>query len=218
MLLLFRYTLVMTVNDISAIEGNKENLDFLTHLVRETKIVPFLGTGFSIPACPGWGKFLDGFFECLKQEERILPDEEERYLQLQDGTQPGGFEAMADRLLQCGRRQFCDEKINRHFKTQPTPEMTQKFRLLHTVFPFLKITTNFDPLIENTSLAGQHVSVCRGNQSDELQRLFTRNQENALLKIHGTLTHVPAIVLASHQYQAIYGHPTDFDPNAEIRA
>ena len=56
----------MRGNDILHEHGNEENLKKLIAL--KTSLVPFIGAGFSVPACPAWAKFLDLFFNSIKDE------------------------------------------------------------------------------------------------------------------------------------------------------
>jgi hypothetical protein len=49
----------MGAEKIFEIPGNKENIELLTQLAREKKLVPFIGAGFSVPACPTWADFLE---------------------------------------------------------------------------------------------------------------------------------------------------------------
>lgn len=122
---------------------------------------------------------------------------------------------MADLLIvKTDRRRF-EEEISIQFDKPLLPQMEQKFKLFHGAFPGLKITTNFDCLIEN-SAAGSHVEVCRGDRPQELERLFTRFEQNTLLKIHGGLRDIHSIVLSSKQYAAIYSHESKFSPKAAL--
>ncbi|NIN22921.1 MAG: hypothetical protein GTO56_32985 [Candidatus Aminicenantes bacterium] len=122
---------------------------------------------------------------------------------------------MADFLVQkSGRRKF-EEEMKTHFHKPLLPEMKKKFDLLHRAFPGLKITTNFDCLIENNAF-GTHVNVCCGYQGEELEKWFTYMDKNALLKIHGDLQDVSSIVLSSKQYAEIYRDPAGFDPKAPL--
>ncbi|NIM78158.1 MAG: hypothetical protein GTO20_05160, partial [Candidatus Aminicenantes bacterium] len=200
--LLLLYIYPMGVEEIVEINRSQKNL------------VPFLGAGFSVPACPTWGNFLEQFFQGLKGEF-LLPEDETHFLQLKNSDQDNRFEAMADFLVKkSGRRKF-EEEMKTHFDKPLLPEMKKKFDLLHRAFPGLKITTNFDCLIENNAF-GTHVNVCCGYQGEELEKWFTYMDKNVLLKIHGDLQDVSSIVLSSKQYAEIYGDPAGFDPKAPL--
>jgi hypothetical protein len=53
--------------EIFQLPGNKENLETLRELVRRKQVAPFLGAGFSAPACPTWAAFLETLFLELKK-------------------------------------------------------------------------------------------------------------------------------------------------------
>ncbi|UCH98446.1 MAG: SIR2 family protein [Candidatus Aminicenantes bacterium] len=199
-------------NDILQEPGNAKNIKKL--IAQKKFLVPFIGAGFSAPACPTWSAFLDLFFDGIK-EEFLHAREIQQYLQLKNSGHEKKFEKMADFLVEkSGRRKF-EEEISAHFDKPLPPQMKPKFHLLHRAFPGLKITTNFDCLVENNA-PGPDVWVCHGTKAGELERLFTRFEQNSLLKIHGGLRDIHSIVLASSQYAALYGHPTGFDSHAPL--
>ena len=202
----------MRGNDILHDRANAENLKKL--ITQKKYLVPFIGAGFSVPACPTWANFLDLFFDSIK-EEFLLDEDIEHYEQLKDSGHEKKFEKMADLLVKkAGRRKF-EEAINANFDKPVTDAVKPKFSLLHRAFPGLKITTNFDCLVENSG-TGPHVRVCYGTKKDELERLFTHFDQNSLLKIHGGLRDIHSIVLDSTRYAGLYGHPENFDPNAPL--
>jgi tetratricopeptide (TPR) repeat protein len=202
----------MSGNDILQEPGNAENLKKL--IARKNFLVPFIGAGFSVPACPTWAKFLDLFFDGIKGEF-LLAEDREHYLKLKDSSQEKKFEKMADFLVEkAGRRKF-EEEITAYFNKPIKTSMKPKFNLLHRSFPGLKITTNFDCLVENNA-AGSDVWVCYGTKAGELERLFTHIEQNSLLKIHGGLRDIHSIVLESSRYADIYGHIEGFDLNAPL--
>jgi hypothetical protein len=207
---IFYYTYFMRGNDILPEPGNAENLEKL--ITQQKSLVPFIGAGFSVPACPTWAKFLDLFFDGIKGEF-LLAEDIKHYKQLQDSGLEKKFEKMADFLVnKAGRRKF-EEEITAYFDKPLKTSMKPKFNLLHRAFPGLKITTNFDCLVGN-HIPG--VWVCYGTKEDELERLFTHSDQNSLLKIHGGLRDIHSIVLDSSRYADLYGHPESFDPNAPL--
>ncbi|NIM17192.1 MAG: hypothetical protein GTO45_34730 [Candidatus Aminicenantes bacterium] len=48
------------------IPRNKKNIEQLTRLAKQEKVVPFIGAGFSVPACTTWGDFLEQFSQGIK--------------------------------------------------------------------------------------------------------------------------------------------------------
>jgi hypothetical protein len=200
------------MKDLNFIKGDK-NLKQLFELSQKERIVPFIGAGFSSPCCPTWAKFLEIFFQGILRDDFLLAEEEKHYRQLEISDQDNRFEAMADFLVEkAGRRKF-EEEMKTQFDTPLLSGMRKKFQLLHLAFPGLKITTNFDCLIENSS-PNSNVKICCGDNLKELQRLVTHWEQNSLLKVHGDLLDIHSIVLSTSQYAALYGDATGFDPEA----
>jgi tetratricopeptide (TPR) repeat protein len=199
-------------------EGEIEIGDHLKKLLAEKELlVPFIGAGFSVPACPTWSGFLEQYFLGLK-ENFLLSKDERFYLKLKKSKDPNRFEKIADWLIKkSGKGEFYHQ-VNVQFNKPLLPEMQEKFKLLHKSFPGLKITTNYDCFIETSSFPGSHVETCRGSQHTECERLLTYFKENSLVKIHGGVKDMNSIVLSSSQYADLYGHPTGFDINAPLPA
>ncbi len=199
----------MDNKEILDIPGNKENIRLLT--LQKKDLVPFIGAGFSMPACPSWGHFLETFFKAVKGEF-LQPEDETRYLQLKEENR---FEEMAGFLVDKAKRRKFEEAMKTEFDKPLTTGMKPKFQLLHQAFPGLKITTNFDCLVENNCM-GSNVMICYGSQPGESDRSVTKWEQNTLLKIHGGLRDIHSIVLTSTQYADIYGDPENFDPDAPL--
>ncbi len=199
-------------NDILQVSGNAESIKEL--IAQKKSLVPFIGSGFSVPACPAWSDFLDLIFKEIK-DKNLLAEEKHHYLELKNSSPEKKFEQMSDFLVEkSGRKEF-EEKMIFYFDKPLPPRMMPKFHLLHQVFPGLKITTNFDCLVENNT-PGPHVRVCSGDLPGELEQLYTHIEQNSLLKIHGGLRDINSIVLSSSQFEAIYGDPAGFDPKAPL--
>ena len=201
----------MSSNNILQEPGNAKNLKRL--LENKKNLVPFIGAGFSKPACPTWSEFLDLFFQGLKEGEFLQAGDEAHYLRLNTGCLERKYERLADFLVKrAGRRKF-EEEIKAHFLESPPPQMMPKYNLLHRAFPGLKITTNFDGLVENSAPG---VWVVDGSHAGDMNREFTFFEKNALLKIHGGVRDIRSIVLDSQRYAELYGDASGFDPQAAL--
>lgn len=201
---------MVDILDILAIDGNEEALTRLIPHIREKKAIPFIGAGFSTPSCPCWGDFLEKYYRNVKSslftDEKIA--EYERY------RLAGDFEKMADLLVTQSTRLNFETQLQFFFNRGIQAGMEKKFHLLHHLFPGLKITTNFDRLIEISAPAGNPVSVCMGYQSQEMEYAFSASHGNVLLKIHGSLDFIKSIVLTGEQYGKLYGAKTTFKKTA----
>jgi hypothetical protein len=199
-------------NDILPVPGNAENLKEL--IAQKKSLVPFIGSGFSVPTCPAWSDFLDLIFNEIK-DKFLLVEEKYHYLELKNSSVERKLEKMVHFLVEKSGRQKFEEKISVHFDKSLLPQMIPKFHLLHRVFPGFKITSNFDCLVEKYT-PGPQVKVCCGALPVELEQLSTHIEQNSLLKIHGGLSDIHSIVLSSSQYAAIYGDSAGFDPKAPL--
>jgi len=203
------------MRDLFAIGKNREYL----HELKDNRnhAVPFIGAGFSYGFCPTWAEFLDKYFENMKARDELLPEEVEEFEQLRKTDRSDRLEAMADFLVEKSGRVGFEEEMKRQMGVIVPIERAKKFHLLQRTFPFLKITTNYDSLIETTVPHGVYVHVARGNQPEELKRLFDHRWElNCLLKIHGGIDDMNSIVLGSKQYQELYGHEKRYDINTPL--
>jgi tetratricopeptide (TPR) repeat protein len=204
----------MSTKNIFDIPGNKKNLERVKTIASKEVLVPFIGSGFSTPVCPTWGVFLEKFFQGLK-DEFLLPEDEEHYERLKNSSRDNRFEALVDFLVEKAGRRKLEEEMKANFDKPILPEMKKKFELLHRAFPGLKITTNFDCLIEDNA-PGYQVNVYYGYQTEELWRLLSYIRKNALIKIHGGIGDISSIVLSTSQYKQMYGDPSGFDPEAPL--
>ena len=197
--------------------GNIEAIKQLSAKAAAGEIVPFIGAGFSKPACPTWGNFLDQFFDGLKREF-MTETEAKTFMALKTEGDGPDFEQMANLLMDCAGKEKRNSQIKKIFDVEPTAGMKKKFRALHRAFPGLKITTNFDRLIEKTAPEGSVLDIAHGNNPDELNRRTTLNDSPGLLKIHGCIDNVEKIVLTSRQYEGMYGRESGFDPETALPA
>jgi tetratricopeptide (TPR) repeat protein len=203
------------MRDLLSIEKNSENLKRLREIKKH--LVPFIGTGFSVPFRPGWEQFLEDYFHNLESNELLLPGEIEDFKRLKIADRPNRLERMADFLLEKAGKGAFKKEMLRKMKVIAPLDKAKKFHLLHHAFPFLKITSNYDTLIETTVPHGIYVKVAYGCDAGELNRLFTRRYEqNCLLKIHGGIEDMDSIVVSSSRYQVLYGHAEGYDVEAML--
>lgn len=178
------------------------------------QLIPFIGAGFSRPACPGWAEFMLDFYEHVRND--FMPfAAQQQFEALARADADNKFEQLADLLAQYAERRRFAEELQRQFDRSLQPQMQRKFQLLHDAFPGLKITTNFDCLVENNCRNGD-VNVCPGYETDNLNRLLAQRDRNSLLKIHGCMLDMPSVVLTTKQYAGLYQHPHSFDPAAPL--
>ncbi|MCI0471814.1 MAG: hypothetical protein L0Y73_09160, partial [Candidatus Aminicenantes bacterium] len=152
----------------------KENEAVMQRLLAvKDSLVPFIGAGFSRPVCPTWPDFLETYFQSLLGDF-LLPEDEEAYRELKERGDADRLEKMADWLIEKSKqgefKKHVEIAFNKNIKDFPRAE--NKYRLLHKAFPGLKITTNYDCLIESSAPAGSPVEPCRGEQCKDFDRMM----------------------------------------------
>ncbi len=147
----------MENRDILELSGNEESLEKLLRLVQTKRLVPFLGAGFSAPACPTWATFLENYFEGIKNDGFLMPGDEDHYGQM-ESLEENPFEKMADWLLKISGRKRFQKEMKANFDKPLPHSILQKFEMLHNAFKGLKVTTNFDCFIEDSGSGGNIVS------------------------------------------------------------
>ena len=201
---------------IGEIKGNKEKLDILIKIYKNDRssLVPFIGAGFSMPVCPGWEAFLDEYFESAKETFMDL-HERKAYKKAKESNTPDRLEKMADLLVECSKRRRFVEELRERLNIELPSDMKKKFSLLHEAFQFLKVTTNFDCLIEKNS-SGKYVEVIKNIKVKEIDRIFSDRNVNALIKIHGCLNDPLSIILTRKQYTKQYGSKSSFKKGSPL--
>ncbi len=184
-----------------------DNETVLAELIaKKQNVVPFIGAGFSANWCPTWETFLQNFFNDLKKQSLLKPDEILTYETLEKKTTPNRLELMADYLREHAYLMGFEKELKQQFDKTLSPDQAGKYHLLHHVFPFFKITTNYDSLIEDNRQGKRNVRVAYGCESEKINKYFTERQKyNSLVKLHGDFRDEPSIVLSSSHYTEIYG-------------
>lgn len=183
----------------------EEQDSFQALLEKMPNTVPFLGAGFSVPDCLSWWGFLDKFKEEITRDY-LLDDDLEK---LETLAKANNVEAYADFLIKAADRGKTNALLEKYFgNRQVSNGLRPRYDALHRAFEGLKITTNFDCLIENTAPIALYP--IHGNQPESLEKALTRDLSNGLLKIHGGIDDPDSIILTQAQYEKAYGHKTGF--------
>ena len=196
------------------IEERDKVLRKLLEIHGSKDLVPFVGAGFSSPLCPGWEIFLEKFFNSIKtnvMNEREIAD----YENAKRANSIYRLENMAEILIRSGRRGKFERVLKNEFDKELLDKMRPKFMKLHQAFPGLKVTTNFDCLIERNPVT-YSPEVIRWNSARDLAGIFTKKDKSLLVKIHGCLEDSENIILTKKQYQIHYGPKRSYDPEAPL--
>ncbi len=205
------------MSNLKTIGDNKTVLAEL--IAKKQNVVPFIGAGFSATWCPTWDTFLENFFNSLKNKSLLEPHQIVFYETLKQHPAANRLELMADFLSQYGHVLGFKDQMKAQFDICIAKTAAAPFHVLHRAFPFLKITTNYDSLIEdNRPDTFNHVDVVTyGYQPDNMEKLFTaRFETQSLIKLHGDFRDADSIVLSSVQYAAMYGDKESYHPQSAL--
>ncbi|MBQ6807676.1 MAG: SIR2 family protein, partial [Firmicutes bacterium] len=205
-----------SLEDILAFHGgNQQTYDELKTLFEKNpkKRIPFIGAGLSGFAYPGWG-------ETLKKIAKKVTDSKKRQ-EIEDQIEAGGdgyFDAAESLQTYFGDTDFAEQVAQVFYPKRLEEEEIrdqiprQAVELLPLLFPRgLKITTNFDQLLEKVySDARQHLDVFHPGHSELLeQALDNPAGGNVLFKLHGSLAGIyiesSHLVFTKKQYDEHYG-------------
>lgn len=179
-------------NKVLNIESNFQRIEDLLELMRNKRVVPFVGAGFTIAAgMPTWSSFLINL-----AEEHNLDIEEVNRLLDEDK-----FEDCADLIFTNVERILFDEAYNHKFRHND-PEVAGPVRYLPQLFDNGVVTTNFDSVIEKaygTKLRPY------SNPNDDWLRDLSKGT-SLLYKVHGCMNGTYDRVLTKDEYDQKYGN------------
>ena len=190
--------------------GNVSTLRSLTGLIKDKRVIPFVGAGMSIDIYGSWGAAL----------ERIM-----------DGHVFGTDAQSVHELIGCGRYEEAAEEISKlsgetcfqdqlvevfgefaleDDKEVLTDDALKKMSVRYLPLLFentLVVTTNFDKVLERTFLMGQRSFTEKVVLSHLSKWQAERSQRNALhylIKIHGCVSAPDEVVMTKKSYDYLY--------------
>lgn len=202
-----------------AFDDTQENYKNFRRIYQQNKVIPFIGAGFSRPAAYTWKDFLEKYYQELVDKNFLEPGDISRYTELNNSSIGNKDELIANHLINCGRESNFRKAIKKYLNKDIRDDMLEKFKLFHQAFSTLKVTTNYDTLIEqgNPSQKDNPIFPYWGNSRDSLNTLLTkRDYGNFLLKIHGDVSVENTIVLSSKHYEQIYGDGERYSPDSTL--
>ena len=183
-------------DDLLSYSGNRSRYRDLKDAVRRQQVVPFVGSGMSVPSgLPTWSDFL------IKISEFTLYSVSD----LQELLCSSSFEEVADLLASGTNPRLLAERIEHDLRIDDPRDIDGPIGLLPRLFPNLVITTNLDDVLEClyrlcNSTFGHVVSGARIAD----YRQIMGPMENILLKLHGDCRRQEGRVLLSTEYEASY--------------
>ncbi len=176
--------------------GNRHRYHDLKDAVRRQQVVPFAGSGMSVPSgLPTWSDFL---VKICAFTSYSLSD-------LQELLSSSSFEEAADLLASGTNPRLLAERIEHDLRIDDPRDIDGPIGLLPRLFPNLVITTNLDDVLERLyglcdSPFGHVVSGARIAD----YRQIKGPTEKILLKLHGDCRRQEGRVLLSAEYEASY--------------
>jgi len=126
--------------DILSLHANEKRYLDLLSATRRGQVVPFVGSGMSVPSgLPTWSDLL----RKIKSFAKVDPEDLEKLLSI------SSFEKAADLLARGTNSRLLDERIEHDLRIDDPSCIDGSVRLLPAVFPNLVITTNLDDVLEH---------------------------------------------------------------------
>lgn len=182
--------------EILARHNNASRYVDLRLAVRRDKVVPFVGSGMSVPSeFPTWSDFL----RRIRAMSRMLVEELEMLLAA------GRFEEAADRLALSMHRNRFDEQIEHRLRVEEPARITGAIRFLGAIFSGDVVTTNLDDLQETyrRGAGSEFTDTLVGHQIGGY-RERRGGGERLLLKLHGDCHGRSGRVLLTAEYDVAY--------------
>lgn len=183
-------------DEILAMHGNKKRYADLRAAVGRQQVVPFVGSGMSVPSgLPTWSDLLRRISQFTQCDRAAL----ERFL--------GSFlfEEAADVLASSTNPRLLAERVEHDLRVDDPTNVSGPIRLLPALFPNLVITTNLDDVLEHAyRLCEQPFAHILAGAGLAQYRSIKSNSLKFLLKLHGDCRQPAGRVLLSSEYDATY--------------
>jgi hypothetical protein len=165
------------IKKILEFDRNKKRFEDLCEAVKRNNVVPFIGSGCSVPSgLPTWAEFLRKLRKDSKLSER----------KLEELLFASKFEEAVDALIAKNTRGLFDEGIEQELRVETKEDIGGAVLLLPEIFQTLVLTSNLDNILEDvyddSNKKFTHVLV--GTEIENYPGLRSEN-ETFLLKIHG---------------------------------
>jgi hypothetical protein len=182
--------------ELLALYGNDKRYADLLAAVGRQQVVPFVGSGMSVPSgLPIWSDLLRRVREFTQCDRAAL----ERLLEAYS------FEEAADLLASGTNSRLLTERIEHDLRVDDPSAVSGPVRLLPALFPKLVITTNLDDVLEQAyrSCERPFTHVLAGGGLVQYRALKSTSLR-FLLKLHGDCRQAGGRVLLSSEYDATY--------------
>ncbi len=183
---------------ILKLHGNSKRYTDLRQAVAQGQVVPFVGSGMSVPSgLPQWSDLL----------RRIRKFTKVRTAKLEALISNSAFEEAADLLAAGTNANLLNERVEHDLRTEDSGVISGAIRLLPAIFRDLVITTNLDDVLEKhyAHCNQQFTHVLAGHDVSRYRQIKSRT-ERFLLKLHGDCRRSDTRVLLTAEYERAYGN------------
>ena len=170
-----------------------DSLDALKQAYNDKKLIPFIGSGFSIPlGLPNWDELIDKVARELGYEPELFRLHGNNSQLLEYVRQ--FHESEWETLLHDIKRDFDSKEVNEKRKTSITHVALSNLLNIKTIY-----TTNYDLQIENSLLQhGRSVAVL--SSLKDFVKTPTHDIDCEIIKFHGTLKQGDTLILTEDEY------------------
>lgn len=182
---------------------NGERFKSLALAIKKNRVVPFVGSGMSMPlGYPLWKSFLQAMRRRSTLTEAGLED-----------TFKVGYEEAAEAILAKMPSHLWDERFAATFGAKSPEDLSAPVQWLPVLFSESVITTNYDPVLERIYQAAglPFDGSLSGTEVQEFRRR-SGHGERFLVKIHGDHARRDTRVLTRTEYDRAYS------PDSKARA
>ncbi len=183
--------------EILKLHANSGRYTDLCDAVKKQQVVPFIGSGMSVPTgLPTWSALLRkirSFTTVTEAELDVL-------------LNAARFEEAADALAVATSKNLLNERVEHDLRVDDSRKITGPVQLLPAIFPNLVITTNLDDLLEKLYARSEMplTHIMSGKELAQYRQVKTVNGR-FLLKLHGDCRRTDTRVLLTAEYEAAYG-------------
>ena len=179
------------------LSGNGGRYSELKQAVSRGRVLPFVGSGMSVPSgLPAWWDLLIAIAGQVSGE----------IASIEALLQKGAFETAVDAILAATNRKLFNERIEHALRLDDANVIVGAARLLPILFPNLVISTNLDPLLERLYEAcdASFEAVLTGAELASFRKL-NASGARILVKLHGDHQKPSTRVLTCAEYDGAYG-------------
>jgi len=180
------------------VRANQKRFDDLCMTLKNGQLVPFIGSGMSIPTgFKSWPDFLRGV-RCYSSVNEI---------ELEKLLSQWAYEEAAEQLAATMPDRLFDERTEHELRVDDPEDICGAVIFLPEIFDKLVLTTNLDDLLERMyELRGKRFSHILAGQSISEYRKVKATSERVLLKLHGDCRTRDGRVLGKTEYDIAYAN------------